>query len=445
MGDEKKGEPEPGFMDKPWVVCAMQLMTCVMSIVSISSIVSANNTMKATAADVSNTVDNWQRVPVTDVHLVNYADACPAGYSEMKLGTWPGADGGACGCPTGASHSGKSYTSSSSSCSTNQTDAGCQTDANVGAIPLEHMKHSKVCVIRDPNGEAANAWTGSSTVSKARPNPTCPAGYQLCGTGTYSDGSATCAPNDAECPITAIVVSSTEATMAGYDDVQQFAAPPPVRLFQHQGGADELPIVEMDFVLIDGTKRGVCYEGDDQTFSGAADMGDYGQASIPSACAKTDPRFVSVGWTITTKDLLTENFYANEACTMDECAAAGKCEDFLATNVRCSETPKTDATCAMYGKTELNCKSTDTICNNIKYQSKCGKLTRFAAGASESVSFGIQYRRQIYWDPACILNQDEVYATTDELEKLVTQLNTTMIINILCNIFVGFLIPIFIV
>ena len=56
------------------------------------------------AADMQNLVDNWNRLPYTDVTTVVDTTNCPPGYSEISRPVFPGT-ARVCDCPSGSAPS----------------------------------------------------------------------------------------------------------------------------------------------------------------------------------------------------------------------------------------------------------------------------------------------------------------------------------------------------
>ena len=416
-----------------------QLCMVGFAIASVWGAVTAYNTLNDAFADFNGILVNWGRVPIVGFAVVDGASACPSGYSKVSVFDWPGASTGDCACESGAMYDGEDYYSSSSSCSTNQTKAGCEEDPSIAAVDLDLWRGGALCYLR-----AGEAYYDGKTV---RPTPggegDCPSGYHFCGVaGKFDSTRGTCQLVGEACPATSVHVmvdgETTPAPTPGWAnrtealDGGHMSAGAAYAWASREDGL--LPIVEVE-VTFAGNKRGPCYSGDEQTSYASTSSKYTYDNDVPSQCDKSDDRYALLD-SLTESKVLYDNFLDDGRCT-----SCSDCSDYIATSYECGSNPGTDSDCQLYNKVNngFNCRSLDSTCENVLYQSKCGALQRFASRADSNI--GIYVRRQIMWTEGCSTTAEDVEKAQDKLNSANDGLYWIMIVNGFCNFFVGMIFP----
>mmetsp|Transcript_22844 Transcript_22844/g.29636 ORF Transcript_22844/g.29636 Transcript_22844/m.29636 type:complete len:545 (+) Transcript_22844:186-1820(+) len=418
-----------GLADKPCVVIPVQIFSIIVAIVSISLVWSAYNELNAAINDVSDMLNNWETKPLVQVAVVDYQDSCPSGFEEMPNRDWPGASAGNCACP---STSGE-YTSTTASCSTNQTQAGCITDPAISSISLSVWRGKKTCYRR--GGEPAMTWTDSFW---ERPHPDsetgeCESGYKKCGDGTFDESRSICFPDDELCPITDITVASSEPSDFSTADISNVTAEygDGTAIFFKRQSFGQLPLVDLSLQLA-GSNRGPCYQGSSQTYSTASSASD-GQNSYASTCIDQDTRYEAFD-TYDEADFLYENFALSDRC--EGVAMA----DLKETDYRSGGAACSGDDCEVSVSDTFSCRSTDSVCKNVIYQTKCGKIMHFANQAE--ASWARYARSQIYWREDCAVEEDSIKTQSNPLRSAGNAQLALGICNTISNIVVGVIIPI---
>jgi len=423
------------FSQKPSVLILIQCATIVVAIVSISLVWAAYNELNAAISDVSDLLENWETEPIVAMTQVAWDEDCPSGWEEMPYTTWPGASAGHCACPSTSG----SYDSSTSSCNTNQTNAGCLTDYAVSSVDLVSWRGHKGCVLR--GGDPAMVWDDSYW---ERPHPDedtgeCESGYKLCGDSSdpgFDSSRAVCFPEGTPCPLTFVEggtgsqpdwwSAAAHGNSTGADDEGY-------RLWYERQGAGDLPLVELALRLKESSSRGVCYQGSNQKY-GTAGWSSGAYLGYPGACTRVDTRYEAFD-EHSEYDFLVENFLLQSECSGYNSSTIAD-SDYRTSGIACSGSD-CEVT-ASFG----SCRSTDTICKNVIYQSKCGKLYHFAKQSiGSSKTWARYFRSQIYWAESCRVDEDSIEENENPLVKARAAQYWLAVVNTLVNIIIGFIIP----
>ena len=126
-------------------------------------------------------------------------------------------------------------------------------------------------------------------------------------------------------------------------------------------------------------------------------------------------------------------------------------DDYQSTGVKCTDGYSTDpwdtSDCNVYGQTTTNssfsCSSSDTVCKNIMYQTRCGALKRWAAESysNAELSWAIMARHEIYWDPECVGTMEQVVEVQPAIKNGRGMLLAIMVLNIIIGSILGFIVP----
>ena len=126
-------------------------------------------------------------------------------------------------------------------------------------------------------------------------------------------------------------------------------------------------------------------------------------------------------------------------------------DDYQSTGVKCTDGYTTDPwetpDCNVYNQTSTSssftCSSSDTVCENIMYQTCCGALKRWASQSysNKGLSWAIMVRQEIYWDPECVGNMDKVVEVQPSIKYGRELLYTLMVLNNVINVVIGILVP----
>ena len=119
------------------------------------------------------------------------------------------------------------------------------------------------------------------------------------------------------------------------------------------------------------------------SWAGQGDSDSYANQH-PAKCSQSDKRWVAMD-TISEEALLLDPFTRRSECT-----ACTYCDDYLSTAAVCaasvtSISPASTDCATTEGSTFGNCLSSDTICQDIMYQSKCGCVLFFVVYPLEMV------------------------------------------------------------
>ena len=193
----------------------------------------------------------WKDQPIVSMYVSssNQEDACSFGFDALPLenAALPGISATSCGCtenPYG-------YLSSIAPCFGRGEHSGyCMSLEALQPTDSLRWRGSTLCIKRA--GRPAATYKGHYS---GRPHPNkhgkCPHGYRKCGEGKNQDEGAVCFPDNAECPITNIMVlpkSSSPLTNEGWEPAGTFLNDNHVLYFrrEHMG---ELPIMNITVAL----------------------------------------------------------------------------------------------------------------------------------------------------------------------------------------------------
>ena len=313
--------------------------------------------------------------------------------------------------------------SSFTSCSANQTRAGCRTDEALPSLPYtRYFGDSKLCLRR--GGRPA----------KGRPIPTatkgCPSDTVLCGgtTGaTWDANRATCQPSAAQCPLVNVtwapapvnasaprgtrIVPVPELGMAFYLATELLD---PSVLSSASAGFG--PLLSMPFTR----NERVCVGGGTAGYASAGD----GFRNFYTACSEqTDPRFVRLA-SLSERSLL--NATVNEA-SGSPCVRAGG---------SARVTPFSN---------NGTCRAGDRRCENIMELTQCEKAQRYAAAPSRTDTWDVMYRSEVYWSSDCPVPRTEVEKNVSPINEALDLQYALLVVNIVFNVLAGFLIPILLI
>lgn len=127
------------------------VISIVVSFVSMTFVILAFQALVARTDDIGLLVKNWASKPIVGIDAVPFTDACPTGYDEVSLPSWPGAQSGPCACP----YNSGDQSSSMASCNSNQTAAGCENQRSISSIPPRGWRgEHKLCVQREGQAQA---------------------------------------------------------------------------------------------------------------------------------------------------------------------------------------------------------------------------------------------------------------------------------------------------
>jgi len=432
------------------VQIALQMFTVVNAIVGIAMAITTHVAFSAAVADYSGVVKNWETVPVTQLYATDAA-TCLSGDEELQVAKFKGTNSTACAC---SSSSGVASVSSGA-CDDSQLSAGCVSQAELNSMKM--LWHGKrICLTRSGHAQI------HAKSDHVRPLPSCPRGYQQCGTGTYDNGRSFCYPENSVCPYTGLIGSDTTPTDSGFSNSQVIQLDSSYDIFYTRSGVSELPFAEFEFSFYDGDKRGICYrperpkQVDQSTYKAKGNSYDY-VLKYRSECKKEGNVFIDSRYEIIEEleesDWLLENFEETE-----ECRTCTQCSDFLETGTPCGSDPFTSTDCLMYGKTVTKtdpttgrpvtyntwneaggCSTSDVVCKNIMYQSKCGALKRWASQASNKAA--LFARREIYWKSDCgssMLTMTNVEVRVAETRN---SLLAVLVLSIIINLITGLVMP----
>lgn len=463
-----------------------KIFTVVSTIISIVSVAGAYAKLNAAANDYNAIIDNWELTPIVDMAVITPGTSCAVGYDLIPSMKWKGDQSQGCACPT---NSNQVTSTTSRACNTTETSTyGCVTDKPLesGSAPYDNWRGQNICIKRageptviDFDAYGTSVGAGEEN-AKIRPNPTgssvsavCPAGYTKCGTGNYDDDRAVCVPDaDASpCPLTMI---SSPATVGDWENTggstggtvypdsdplpgstvtDGSSGTPASTLYYDRGNSyippttyTGLPIVDIKMAFY-ADKRGPCYGDADQQseYTAAAKLNYDNDANFyyPSSCDKTDPRWVNVDF-MAEKWLLADSMFGADAKTASECYAipggsttnAAAAYDYLNGGSQCSGSTAPSG-CTRSPATLGTCKAGDDICENVKFQSDCGRLSHYYTEmAGKNYKIGLYAQPQIYWKTDCAISYSEVYEVKNPINKATDAQGAVVGVTITASVFI---------
>ncbi len=397
--------------------------------------------------------------------FVNYDETCPTGFTSFNFGTFTGSSKGACACVSNS----LGYTSTYANCSdTIELTSECASDPVITSdIDLKLWRGKRLCYQRagqaacefDRKKQESYKYTGAAaTTPWRRPRPakdgSCPTGYQRCGeagTSTYSESRAICFPNDVPCPLTGLKVASasTVATViaAGYTEYLGTFDDSYELYGRRDGVSDVLPTIYIEDALAElsgGTsydklaykssdnKRGKCYNGQGKAqsvpgkfsynndYAAANYVNDYWEYDFNTKCSRTDGR-----WDIIDNNNIESHYIRNFQYLVEDCQTNRGSTDFYAlqdSNYVVNNDPDIyqggsitgsysrvwDVDPLLYFTSAPTCAVNDAICNNVYYQTECGKYIHLAhqfERSWEDTTYGLYSQSEIYWSEDCSSEQ----------------------------------------
>jgi len=307
---DKKDEEKPSIFSLSPVYELKFVFSIALTITGIVLAAIAFAELKAISNDVYDIINNWKTQPVTDIYVAHYSEDCLDGYQEFNLDNadFEGITKGHCGCTSNSFF----YTSSLENCSDSvgNTDY-CMTAPKRKSFSARSWRRHRVCYMR--GGQAAATWKGGY---KHRPYPTenstCPVGYKLCGSGTYTNGNAVCFPVDTVCPITGLLIAPSETPLSSLSWVKangNFTVAN-YSLYYRREHSNELPVIDLRVALTrysstdyldeeykpGANARGVCYIGRSQEYKKPIAVSNSALAqyssSEPQQCERVDKRYI---------------------------------------------------------------------------------------------------------------------------------------------------------
>lgn len=395
------------ILDRPCVQITILLVQIGLAIYSIVSIVTAYQALAAREADVGNSVDNWLTAPIVDVSFVpvtaSLSQACPSSYPiTMQSITFAGVAQGLCSCDANAHFidDGRRYdeSSSQSSCSTNQTKAGCEDDPSIGPIRMPLWDDNLlICGRRSGVGAVI-----SRNPYLERPLPVegqCPSGYRVCGTGI----TAICFPTTSGlCPVTSMAQSTVAPSTtygANYTRLTSGTYLVADRI------PTSLPVVETTIGF-----RGICFGKTDAYGYDQATANLPGNRAFSDSCSvdKDDGRWTA--FTSTDERAFVQKHFA---LSPDWCGATAN-QPALQISGPCS--------------------SSDSICLATTSRTRCEKLTKYTEGPSSEGPVTIFVRNEISWKADCAITREELMDAAIPLSELVDFQGIVVAINITTNV-----------
>ena len=304
-------------------------------------------------------------------------------------------------------------------------------------MDLDYFQGSVVCMKQEG---VSQLMTKKSTRPVAIKDGKCDdSKYKTCGAGTTAKDRATCVKSTQTlCPI----VDFANKYTSGYTNTISASnftwsyAPSSI-----SGTKNKMPINQIKLALYDTTsmKRGECFQDETSQTQYSSSANSYsGALSYPSPCGRVDDRWEVLD-SVDESSYLLSNFELRAECT-----ASGVTSDYTASGAQCSSTPNTGDNCAVKGSVPSSfttCGSSDAICKNVYYQSKCGAFRHVASAGK--YKWAVLVRREIYWKDDCEVSMVSIAAAQDDVGGAQTSLGWNMGLNITANFFIGILFPIF--
>uniref|UniRef100_A0A7S1TP05 Uncharacterized protein n=1 Tax=Phaeomonas parva TaxID=124430 RepID=A0A7S1TP05_9STRA len=429
------------------------VVTIVLSIVSIVLASEAFNALDAVVGDITGILDNWGTPPVTEFTLTN-ATACPSGWEQYPDVKWRGLEAGACACPSGATSGGQTWTSSYTSCNSNQTSAGCQQDPALSSINMKYWRNRLICLRRE--SEAAYNRDDDYIRPRVSEPDSCPSGYVFCGGPgtTYANGFAHCARTDLGCPLTSYdILKPSDAAYSGFPS--NYGG-----FFDGYGSTDNseydmlgrvgtdsyvessvtrfdeaLPVVDVAIGFAPPCITGPNQENYDSATSWSSSNNDVTN-DPPSSCNEADPRYVEID-SLSEAEFMREHFLRESACAgisannwanYDVYSSAGSSFDCRSASL--------GGGCLVSLSSGRSCTSTDSICTTRVRQSRCGQYHHvYDSGTDASERLKLTYRRQLLWQDDCPSYRD-VADKEDPLTDLRDAQGALFTINTITNVIV---------
>jgi len=381
--------------------------------------------------------------------------SCPASHPEaMSTMPFSGVSTGLCSCAQGASFTdgGRAYpqSSSTSSCDTNQTKAGCEDDPTILGFAMPLWEDAiMLCAKRGGEGAVITA-----NPYKERPNPSaagaCPSGYRRCGNGT----TAVCFPSSEPlCPFTAMVTVAAAAFRAADFPGGKFRQLSSGDWLVASRSAPSLPMVEFDAGF-----RSVCI-GNDQSYeyrmgdanlagSLAVDFSCPGvsDASAPAGLRRSElrqrmmrapalsPFRITASPVPTPRPPPSQDRDRDARYTVFASAAQGS---LLETNF-----DRASGWCDAAGRSARavpgftgSCSSSDAQCQTVTSRTKCSKLKSYTSGDSNAGNALVLVRGEIPWKASCPIKRATLVEQTDPLKEIVDFAGTVTTVNAISNAF----------
>jgi len=437
------------FYESKIVQVGLILYTVCSGIASMTSAITAFQSFKAATGEFNGILQNWKTPPITSI-TVSSTGECPSGYHDLPLPKWPGTFSDACACPSGATWDGEAKMSSSTStCDTNETKAGCITQPEIKEVSIKEWHGGLICFRREGEPQLIDAKKGILR-SVATKSASCYSKkYKACGTGTTKKDRTTCVPSSqTDCPLTgAKFGASYTAAPAGYP-TNVAAVDGSGAYYFNVGASGSMPINQLRIALWDGSgKRGDCFEQklDQREYAGQGPSYTYAN-NYPSECKKMDTRWEVLD-AITESENLETTFLSTPACTAS--SVPSNKSDYMITGVQCADTEATALAtpgCMVYFNGNANawggrsCGSSDKTCQNIMLQSNCGALGRWASQATK-LEWAVLARHEMYWEPECEVNMIEIGKAEKTVNDSLPALEWNMGLNVAVNIIIGIIIP----
>ncbi|KAA0157691.1 hypothetical protein FNF29_00266 [Cafeteria roenbergensis] len=401
-------------MDTDEVQVLLSIFAIFMSAYSLASMLLAYFALEANVSDASNSLSNWQRKPLVDVHAF-YAEAplmgvnlCPRSHPELLSALyWGGVAAGPCACPAGAyakvyGNGPYPMESSPQKCNGSQLNGGCRNDR-----PLEFdflpvwTEQTVICGKRggEPLIQEVSPF-------KSRPTPSatgeCPDGYRLCGDPS-SLSEAICFPeSEPQCPYTQLLsVAKSDYNASAFPNATLVSSGDQWLVWSRNPGS--LPVVDFTVGF-----RTLCI-GEENAYTYGESPGNLeGKLVVDTQCLggrPSDDRYVAL---VSAPQLgvLASNF-DNAAYY---CSREGR------------QTPA-------LSDFDERCNAGDTICSTVTSRSRCDKLTSYKTGDPSAGDLSMLYRLQVAWSRACPVPIEELVANIGPLLEIVSFTFIVLIIN----------------
>ncbi len=376
----------------------------------------------------------WKNQPIVSMYVSSsyQEDVCSIGFDALPLGNaaLPGITAASCGCtqnPYG-------YSSSVAPCFARGEHSGY-------CMPLEALqpaeslrwRGSTLCVKRA--GRPAATYKGHYA---GRPHPhkhgNCPKNYRKCGEGKNQDEGAICFPEDAECPITNILVlqgATFPPANEGWEPAGTFLHDNHTLYFRREH-IGELPIMNVTVALTElvgeHNVRGQCFRGEIQSpgfiQSSKTSLWTY-QSALPPSCEDSDPRYKLADEISLVDGYLRSVQVMEPACVGFQLYALddprynqSSDPDYLNSGVKCGTDPR--YVCVRDRHQRTDCIVGDNICDGVINQNICGEYAHAVRSAfsDSSATLGLYFVREIEWSDQCSVSKSAVF----DYRKLPSQL-----------------------
>ena len=449
-----------------WKVLGMEIFVVIMAIVSMVSAWDAYVKMKNASSDVEGIVNNWKTLPITSISMVANNANCASDETELILPSFLGASDNGCGCMAGAyfERSGESDEEAESgpdACLTNQTsnaDYKCRDIGSLSSYENKLFKDNKICYKRGLTAAVDTPYPDADTGE-------CGEGFFKCGAalGTFDEDRVFCAKIEGSsrvCPVTwfgsseadvlnrfvlsSLPTSDSDIRSGGNGLSYQIGEESKVPTINQHNNWSPLPIVDIEVGFQRGNDALPCY-GELDLQDGArhdeyasvsnhitSGIGNVHNAEFkansPSTCEVKDTRW-AIGDQEDHSSFYTDNMeeYSPNckdssgnyiSANVDYFNGGAACVGALTNGMGCIGAPNNDMPYQVYDSSygDNACYSTDDLCKQAFYQTKCGAQNRMHYDAHK---VGFFQRTQIYWKQDCAYDYSQVIKNNGPLQKAI--------------------------